>query len=232
MSGKSSRIKVMSVFGTRPEAIKMAMVIRALEADPRFESRVLVTAQHREMLDQVLQLFGIVPHRDLGIMQPRQTLTEITQRALGGVEEVLVEERPDIILIQGDTTTAFAATLAAFYQKVAVGHVEAGLRTDDMYNPFPEEMNRRLATCLANVHFPPTHASRENLLANGIRPDVIYTTGNTVIDAMQHILAHSGAELPEPLRRNRNGHSRRIILVETHRRENLWASPWPTCAAP
>lgn len=200
----------------------MAMVIRALEADPRFESRVLVTAQHREMLDQVLDLFGIVPHRDLGIMQPRQTLTEITQRALAGVEEVLVEERPDIILIQGDTTTAFAATLAAFYQKVAVGHVEAGLRTDDIYNPFPEEMNRRLATCIANVHFPPTRESRENLLANGIKPEVIYTTGNTVIDAMQHILAHSGAELPAPLRNRTNGHSaRRIILVETHRRENL-----------
>lgn len=222
MSRESARIKVMSVFGTRPEAIKMAMVIRALEADPRFESRVLVTAQHREMLDQVLDLFGIVPDRDLGIMQPRQTLTEITNRALAGVEAVLEEERPDMILIQGDTTTAFAATLAAFYQKVGVGHVEAGLRTDDPYNPFPEEMNRRLVTCLANVHLPPTHESRANLLACGVRPECVYTTGNTVIDAMQYILEHGGVELPEVLRNRSNGRSgNRIILVETHRRENL-----------
>lgn len=228
-----SRIKVMSIFGTRPEAIKMAPVVKAVERDPRFESRVVVTAQHREMLDQVMQLFDIVPDRDLGIMQANQTLTEITHRALVGVEQVLLEDRPHIILVQGDTTTAFAATLAAFYQKVAVGHVEAGLRTDDNYNPFPEEMNRRLISVLGDVHLPPTRVSRDNLLQCGVKPEHIYLTGNTVIDAMQHILAQSEGSLPESLlkRIHGNGHRPRVLLVETHRRENLGAPMHNVCRA-
>jgi UDP-N-acetylglucosamine 2-epimerase (non-hydrolysing) len=224
-----SPTKVMSIFGTRPEAIKMAPVVKALERDARFESRVCVTAQHREMLDQVLGLFAIVPDRDLGIMSANQTLTQITQRALEGVEQVLSEERPHIILVQGDTTTAFAATLAAFYQKVQVGHVEAGLRTDEIYDPFPEEMNRRMITVLANVHLPPTRASRDNLLGCGVRPETIYLTGNTVIDAMQYMLEHGEGALPPEL--SRNGKSRRLLLVETHRRENLGAPMASVCRA-
>ncbi|MBM3463798.1 MAG: UDP-N-acetylglucosamine 2-epimerase (non-hydrolyzing) [Armatimonadetes bacterium] len=222
-----SRIKVMSIFGTRPEAIKMAPVVKALEQDARFESRVVATAQHREMLDQVMGLFEIVPDRDLGIMQANQTLTEITQRALGGLEQVFLEERPHIILVQGDTTTAFAATLAAFYQKVAVGHVEAGLRTDDIYNPFPEEMNRRLISVLGDVHFPPTELSRKHLLASGVKPQHIYLTGNTVIDAMQHILGAAQGALPPALVETKN----RVLLVETHRRENLGRPMENVCKA-
>ena len=224
-----SRIKVMSIFGTRPEAIKMAPVVKALEADERFESRVCVTAQHREMLDQVLALFDIKPERDLGIMQANQTLTQITQRALEGVEQVLAEERPHMILVQGDTTTAFAATLAAFYQKIGVGHVEAGLRTDEIYDPFPEEMNRRMITVLADVHLPPTQASRTNLLACGVPAERIYLTGNTVIDAMQHILTHGDGALPPEV--ESGGRRRRLILVETHRRENLGAPMASVCRA-
>lgn len=224
-----SRIKVMSIFGTRPEAIKMAPVVKALENDPRFESRVCVTAQHREMLDQVLRLFEIRPDHDLGIMQANQTLTQITQRALEGVEQVLMTERPQMILVQGDTTTAFAATLAAFYQKVGVGHVEAGLRTDQIYDPFPEEMNRRMITVLTDVHLPPTQASRANLLACGVPEARIYLTGNTVIDAMQHILAQRAGQLPAELETLPAG--RRLVLVETHRRENLGAPMASVCRA-
>jgi UDP-N-acetylglucosamine 2-epimerase (non-hydrolysing) len=224
-----SKIKVMSICGTRPEAIKMAPVIAALAGDERFESRVLATAQHREMLDQVLQIFNIVPDYDLGIMSANQTLTQITQRALEGVEKVLEQDRPHIILVQGDTTTAFVATLAAFYQKVAVGHVEAGLRTDNIYNPFPEEMNRRLITVLGNVHFPPTRESMQNLLNCGVKPDSIYLTGNTVIDAMHDILKRGLGELPPQL--TPNGHARRVLLVETHRRENLGEPMAAVCRA-
>lgn len=224
-------LKIMSIFGTRPEAIKMAPVVKALAQDGRFDSRVVVTAQHREMLDQVLHLFGIIPDYDLGIMQANQTLTQITQRALEGVERVLIEERPRMILVQGDTTTVFAASLAAFYQKVGVGHVEAGLRTDRIYDPFPEEINRRLTTVLSEVHFAPTRASRDNLLACGVKPDGIYLTGNTVIDAMQYILEHgeSAAVLPPALKPN--GRARRLLLVETHRRENLGEPMANVCRA-
>lgn len=224
-----SRIKIMSIFGTRPEAIKMAPVVKALEQDDRFESRVCVTAQHREMLDQVLRLFNIRPDHDLGIMQANQTLTQITQRALEGVEQVLIDERPQMILVQGDTTTAFAATLAAFYQKVGVGHVEAGLRTDQIYDPFPEEMNRRMITVLTDVHLPPTQASRANLLACGVPEGRIYLTGNTVIDAMQHILVEGAGELPFEVASLPEG--RRLVLVETHRRENLGAPMASVCRA-
>lgn len=224
-----SRIKIMSIFGTRPEAIKMAPVVKALEQDGRFESRVCVTAQHREMLDQVLRLFDIRPDHDLGIMQANQTLTQITQRALEGVEQVLIEERPQMILVQGDTTTAFAATLAAFYQKVGVGHVEAGLRTDQIYDPFPEEMNRRMITVLTDVHLPPTQASRANLLACGVPEARIYLTGNTVIDAMQHILAQGAGQLPAEVAARPGG--RRLVLVETHRRENLGEPMASVCCA-
>lgn len=226
-----SRIKIMSIFGTRPEAIKMAPVVQALARDERFESRVVVTAQHREMLDQVLALFGIVPHHDLGIMQANQSLTQITHRALEGVERVLVEERPRMILVQGDTTTVFAASLAAFYQKISVGHVEAGLRTDQIYDPFPEEINRRLTSVLADLHFAPTRLSRDNLLACGVKEASIYLTGNTVIDAMQHILARGDAAATLPPQLQRNGHARRVLLVETHRRENLGAPMASVCRA-
>jgi UDP-N-acetylglucosamine 2-epimerase (non-hydrolysing) len=224
-----SRIKICSIFGTRPEAIKMAPVVKALEADPRFESQVLLTAQHREMLDQVVALFGLTPDFDLGIMQANQTLTQITQRALEGVERILAQERPHMILVQGDTTTAFAATLAAFYQKIGVGHVEAGLRTDQIYDPFPEEMNRRMITVLADIHLPPTTASRANLLACGVPAERIYLTGNTVIDAMHYMLERGEGELPAALQALRAG--RRLLLVETHRRENLGEPMAAVCRA-
>jgi len=214
------KIKVLTVFGTRPEGVKVAPVIKALEADPAIESRILVTAQHREMLDQVLEWFSIKPDHDLNIMSDRQTLTRITVRVLEGLEKILEEENPDLLLVQGDTTTAFAAALAAFYRKVKVGHIEAGLRTDDLYNPYPEEANRRLISVLGNLHFAPTPQAEENLLRDGIGKKGIFLTGNTVIDALFHIFKTVGDELPGEIA-SRLTPGKRRLLVETHRRENL-----------
>jgi UDP-N-acetylglucosamine 2-epimerase (non-hydrolysing) len=224
------KIKVMNIFGTRPEAIKMAPVVLELQKRKDVESRVVVTAQHREMLDQVNTLFNITAHVDLDIMKDKQSLTGITTRALGGLEQVIRDEHPDIVLVQGDTTTAFVASLAAFYHKVAVGHVEAGLRTDNKYSPYPEEMNRRLISVLGDLHFAPTAEAKENLLKNGVQESHIYLTGNTVVDALYHILALPNIELPPEIREIFREPSR-VIFVETHRRENLGEPMREICVA-
>ena len=181
-------LKVLSIFGTRPEAIKMAPLVSALDQAPGIESRVCVTAQHREMLDQVLTLFEIVPHHDLDIMRQNQDLFGVTARSLEALRGVLDEESPDLVLVQGDTTTCLTGALAAFYRHIPVGHIEAGLRTGDMRAPFPEEGNRSMVGRLASFHFPPTQKSRENLLAENISDDRIWVTGNTVIDALLRAL--------------------------------------------
>ncbi len=218
-------MRVLTVFGTRPEAIKLAPVIRRLRETPGVTPLVCVTAQHRQMLDQVLDLFAIRPDRDLDIMRHAQGLTWITTAALQGLAEALPELRPDVMLVQGDTTTTFAAALAAFYASIPVGHVEAGLRTGDLSAPWPEEMNRRLATRLARWHFPPTAEARANLLAEGVPDAAITVTGNTVIDALFDAVAildtdparaaAAAAALPPP------DPARRLILVTGHRRENF-----------
>ena len=179
------KIKVMSVFGTRPEAIKMAPLVKTLEKEINTESIVCVTAQHREMLDQVLRDFDIEPDYDLNIMKAGQTLEDITVRALKGIGEVIREVKPDIVLVHGDTSTTFAASLAAYYNQTKVGHVEAGLRTYDKYQPFPEEMNRRLTGAIADLHFSPTEPSKKNLLKENIDENSIFITGNTAIDALK-----------------------------------------------
>jgi len=203
----------MPVFGTRPEAVKMAPLVNLLKSRPDdFKCVVCVTAQHREMLDQVLEAFHIVPDYDLNIMQSGQTLTQVTTRALEGLEKVLTEVKPDIVLAQGDTTTVLAAAMAASYQQIAFGHLEAGLRTDNKFDPFPEELNRRLTGQLTDLHFSPTPRAVENLLREGISPDKIYLTGNTVIDALQQVRSSSPEE---------HGTESRTLLVTTHRRENL-----------
>jgi UDP-N-acetylglucosamine 2-epimerase (non-hydrolysing) len=208
--------RVAVVFGTRPEAVKLAPVVHALRADATLETRVVVTAQHREMLDQTLAVFGITPDVDLDLMRAGQSLSEMTARILTALTETFERERPDFVLVQGDTTTVFVGALAAFYAKVPVGHVEAGLRSGDLYDPFPEEVNRQLATVLASLHFAPTERARANLLAGGVPAERILLTGNTVIDALQYV----AGRLPpvEPA----NG--RRTILLTAHRREN-WGEP-------
>ncbi|MFA7077671.1 MAG: UDP-N-acetylglucosamine 2-epimerase (non-hydrolyzing) [Syntrophomonas sp.] len=209
--------KVMVVFGTRPEAIKMAPVIKELKKVQDIETRVVVTAQHREMLDQVLELFSIVPDYDLNLMKEKQDLYSITTGVLTGLKDIMEQEKPDLVLVHGDTTTTFAAALAAFYQKIPVGHVEAGLRTRNKYSPYPEEMNRSLTGRLAEIHFAPTDVSRENLLAESVASFKIWVTGNTVIDALMDTV-HADYEFGEELKGiNFNN---RILLVTTHRREN------------
>lgn len=212
------KIKVLSIFGTRPEAIKMAPLVKVLSSHERIESKVCVTAQHREMLDQVLELFDIKPDYDLDIMKERQSLTGITAKVLNGLEDVLSTERPHIILVHGDTTTTFAASLAAFYQQIKVGHVEAGLRTFDKYFPFPEEMNRKLTGSIADLHFAPTNNSESNLLREGICKDGIFITGNTVIDAMDHTVEEDFEFEDETLKNI--DFSKKVIMVTAHRREN------------
>ena len=213
-----SKKKIITIFGTRPEAIKMAPLIKELEKSEEIESKVCVTAQHREMLDQVLDLFDIKPDFDLNIMQTKQTLTGITNRVLEGLEEVFAEEKPDMILVHGDTTTTFAGSLAAFYQQIKVGHVEAGLRTFNKYFPFPEEMNRKLTGSLADLHFAPTKGSKENLLREGINENDIYITGNTVIDAMKHTVEEDYIFENDEL--NNIDFSKKVIMITAHRREN------------
>lgn len=218
-------LNVMNVFGTRPEAVKMAPVVRRLQADPAaFNVRVTVTAQHREMLDQVLRHFGLEADHDLNAMTPRQSLTGLTTRMLEGLEGVLAGERPDIVLVHGDATTAFVASLAAFYARVPVGHVEAGLRTYLKYAPWPEEMNRRLAGVLADLHFAPTPWAKANLLREGVPEETIYVTGNTVIDALLWTVREDYRFCDERLARELAKPGGPVVLVECHRREN-WGEP-------
>jgi UDP-N-acetylglucosamine 2-epimerase (non-hydrolysing) len=213
-------IKVLSVFGTRPEAIKMAPLVKELEKNENIRSRVAVTAQHREMLDQVLELFDIVPDYDLDIMKQGQTLFDITCRALAGLKEVFQAEKPDLILVHGDTTTTFVAALAAYYLQIPVGHVEAGLRTGEKFSPFPEEMNRHLTGTLSDLHFAPTPLSQENLKKEGVPGENIYVTGNTVIDALLATVRQEFV-FNDPVLDSINFQSSRVLLVTTHRRENL-----------
>ena len=211
-----NKIKVMSVFGTRPEAIKMAPLVKELESRKEIESIVCVTAQHREMLDQVLETFKIKPDYDLNIMKQGQTLGDITTRALNGLEEVIKKVKPDIVLVHGDTTTTFAGALAAFYNQVAIGHVEAGLRTNDKYSPYPEEMNRQMVDCMTDMYFAPTKLSKQNLLDENIEEEKIYVTGNTAIDAMATTVKDDYYhEVFDWVGDNR------LILLTAHRRENL-----------
>jgi UDP-N-acetylglucosamine 2-epimerase (non-hydrolysing) len=218
-------VKVLTVFGTRPEAIKMAPLVHALAKDPFFEAKVCVTAQHREMLDQVLKLFSIVPDYDLNIMQPGQGLTEITCRILEGLKPILAEFKPDVVLVHGDTTTTLATSLAAFYQRIPVGHVEAGLRTGDLYSPWPEEANRTLTGHLAMYHFSPTETSRQNLLRENVADSRIFITGNTVIDALLWVRDQvmSSDTLRSELAANYPfiDPDKKMILVTGHRRESF-----------
>lgn len=210
----------MPIFGTRPEAIKMAPVIHALQGDDRFEVIMTVTAQHREMLDPFLRFFGLTPHYDLDIMREGQTLTDIACRSLEGLDQVLRGEKPDFVLVQGDTTTAFIGALVAYFHRIPCGHIEAGLRTGDKFAPFPEEINRRLIGAVADLHFAPTERARKNLLGEGVDPKRVFVTGNTVVDALLWTLNRIKKEpdkAPPPSRH-------RLILVTTHRREN-WGDP-------
>jgi len=208
--------KIMMIFGTRPEAIKMSPLVKQIEGDARFESIVVVTAQHRQMLDQVLDVFEIKPDYDLDIMKERQSLNEITGNVLKLLDEVLLKENPDIVFVHGDTTTTFAASLAAFYRQIPIGHVEAGLRTWDKYSPFPEEMNRQMTDVLADVYFAPTKESKQNLLKENHSEKEIFVTGNTAIDAMKYTVQNDyHHELVDLIG------ERRVILVTMHRRENL-----------
>ena len=214
-------IKVMTVFGTRPEAIKMAPVVLELKKhQDEIETVVAVTAQHRQMLDQVLHLFKIKPDYDLDIMSQGQTLYDITSRAMNGLKEVLEKEKPDLVLVHGDTTTTFAGALASYYSQTAVGHVEAGLRTGDIYSPFPEEMNRKLTGAIASFHFAPTETAKANLLREGVNQEKIYVTGNTVIDALMKTV-RPDYEFDDEKLRQIDFEQHRVILLTTHRRENL-----------
>lgn len=218
-------MKVLAVFGTRPEAIKMAPLVRELQATGGIEARVCVTAQHRQMLDQVLELFEIRPDHDLDVMRPGQDLFSVTNEILTRIRGVYARERPDIVLVHGDTTTTFAASLAAFYLRIPVGHVEAGLRTGDLYSPWPEEANRKLTSALAALHFAPTATSRDNLLRENVPEGAIHVTGNTVIDALlavrdklaASIAARERQEATFPFLRR----GARIVLITGHRRENF-----------
>lgn len=223
--GKKMSLKVLSVFGTRPEAIKMAPLALALAEDDRFESKVCVTAQHRQMLDQVLDLFELTPDYDLNIMQPGQDLNGVTTAILQGIKEVFEDFKPDIVLVHGDTATTFATALAAYYQQIPVAHVEAGLRTGNLYSPWPEEGNRKLTGALAALHFAPTENSRSNLLSEGIKPKFVHVTGNTVIDALLDVVKklEASSSLKNTLENQfsfiRN--TEKLILVTGHRRESF-----------
>lgn len=218
-------MKVLTVFGTRPEAIKMAPLVLALQEDSRFNSLLCVTGQHREMLDQVLDLFALVPDFDLNLMKPGQDLTDVMTGVLQGMRQVLLESMPDIVLVHGDTATTFAATLAAYYQQTPVAHVEAGLRTGNLYSPWPEEANRKLTGALASLHFAPTQQSAANLLAEGVAADMVHITGNTVIDALLKVVARidQGGSVAAALLAQFPflDSSRRLILVTGHRRESF-----------
>ncbi|WP_313220658.1 non-hydrolyzing UDP-N-acetylglucosamine 2-epimerase [Pseudoxanthomonas mexicana] len=230
-----SKKKVMVVFGTRPEAIKMAPLVASLKASPDVETIVAVTAQHRQMLDQVLELFGIVPDEDLDVMQPGQTLAGLTAKILAGMTDVIAKHAPDIVLVHGDTTTTFATSLAAFYNRTPIGHVEAGLRTGNLYSPWPEEANRKLTGSLTALHFAPTERSRDNLLAEGIAKDGIHVTGNTVIDALLAVVdkIRGKPDLERALasRFPFLDPDKRLVLVTGHRRENFGSGFEQICQA-
>ena len=215
------KLRLMTVFGTRPEAIKMCPLVLEMHKYPEYiEPIVAVTAQHREMLDQVLELFNIKPDYDLNIMASGQTLYDITTRALNGLKEVIEDAKPDMVLVHGDTTTTFAGALASFYVQVPVGHVEAGLRTGNKYSPYPEEMNRKLTGSIADMHFAPTSTSKENLLKENVNPEAIMVTGNTVIDALQTTVK-ANYEFADAEFNKIFARGNRLILMTTHRRENL-----------
>ena len=214
------KLKVMTVFGTRPEAIKMAPIIKELEKRDNIESVICITAQHRQMLDQVLDIFNIEADYDLNIFEPGQSLTKITTRALEGLEEVIIKEKPDVLLVQGDTTTVFSGALAAFYQGVKVGHVEAGLRSGNILSPYPEEANRMLTGIVTEYHFAPTIRNKENLLRENYPEDKIYITGNTVIDALKYVIKEN-YEFNIDLLNSLDYENKRIILMTSHRRENI-----------
>ncbi|OCW96336.1 non-hydrolyzing UDP-N-acetylglucosamine 2-epimerase [Alishewanella sp. HH-ZS] len=218
-------MKVLTVFGTRPEAIKLAPLVHALSADKRFDAKVCVTAQHRQMLDQVLALFDITPDYDLNIMQPGQALTDVTSAILKGLQPVLTEFKPDIVLVHGDTATTLSASLAAYYQQIKVGHVEAGLRTGNIYSPWPEEGNRKLTSALASYHFAPTATSQQNLLRENVTPESIFVTGNTVIDALMLVTKkiEQNARLASELsaRYPFLDRNKKMLLVTGHRRESF-----------
>lgn len=217
--------KILTVFGTRPEAIKMAPLVHALAADDRFEAKCCVTAQHREMLDQVLELFEITPDYDLNLMRAGQTLNDVTARIVQELKPVLQEFQPDVVLVHGDTATTFATSLAAYYEQIEVGHVEAGLRTGNIYSPWPEEANRRLTGVLTNYHFAPTETSKENLLRENFSPEDIFITGNTVIDALLMVKdkIESDSDLSATLAAQFPflDENKKLILVTGHRRESF-----------
>lgn len=216
-----SKIKVMTIFGTRPEAIKMAPLVKELEKNnDKIESLVCVTAQHRQMLDQVLEIFDIKPDYDLNIMKDRQTLLSITTRGLEGLDTVMKEAKPDIVLVHGDTSTTFVGSLAAFYNQIMVGHVEAGLRTYDKYSPYPEEVNRRLTGVIADMHFAPTERNKSNLLKENVSEDTIYITGNTVIDALKTTV-RADYEFKDETLSKMDWEGKKVIVMTAHRRENL-----------
>jgi UDP-N-acetylglucosamine 2-epimerase (non-hydrolysing) len=208
--------KILFVFGTRPEAIKMAPVIEKLKKDKHFKIVVVVTAQHREMLDQVLKIFKIIPDHDLGVMVQRQTLSHLTIKIIERFEKILDQEKPDLIMVQGDTTTTFASSLVSFYHRVPIAHLEAGLRTYDKFNPFPEEINRQLTSLVSDLHFAPTQQARKNLLQMGIRGDKIFVTGNTVIDALLKVAKNS-----KPVNCPKWEKDKKLVLVTVHRRESF-----------
>ena len=215
------KIKVMTIFGTRPEAIKMAPLVKELEKNSdRIESIVCVTAQHREMLDQVLKIFDIKPDYDLDIMHERQTLVNIATRALEGLDEIMKKVKPDVVLVHGDTSTTFAGSLAAYYNQILLGHVEAGLRTYDKYFPFPEEINRRITGVIADMHFAPTKRNENNLLSENTPKENIYVTGNTVIDALKTTVKDDYEFSDEGLK-TLNWDTNKVIVMTAHRRENL-----------
>lgn len=216
-------MKILTVFGTRPEAIKLAPVILELKKYPEILTTVCATAQHRQMLDQVLGLFDITPDIDLNLMMPNQTLSELTARVVDRIDKVFRAEQPDVVLVQGDTTTVMAAALAAFYNKIPVGHVEAGLRSDDLYSPFPEEMNRRVTSILSHYHFAPTENAKSALLKESIPAERIFVTGNTVIDALYMTLRKPIPQAARDIlsRAGIHGNERKMILVTAHRRENF-----------
>lgn len=228
-------LKVLSVFGTRPEAIKMAPLVNLLKADPSIDSRVCVTGQHREMLDQVLRLFHIVPEYDLAIMKAGQDLYDVTTSILLNIKPVLRDFKPDVVLVHGDTSTTFAAALACYYEKIAVGHVEAGLRTGNIYSPWPEEANRKLTGAITRFHFAPTATSQANLLKENVAAETIFVTGNTVIDALLQVVSKIDAdktltaEFSAKFPYGQNG--RRMILVTGHRRESFGSGFENICAA-
>ena len=225
------KIKVMTIFGTRPEAIKMAPLVKELEKNSdKIESVVCVTAQHREMLDQVLEIFDIKPDYDLDIMKARQTLVEIVTRSLEGLDRVMKEAKPDIVLVHGDTSTTFVGSLAAFYNQICVGHVEAGLRTYNKYFPYPEEVNRRITGVIADMHFAPTQRNYDNLASEKTDPSTIYITGNTVIDALQTTV-RDDYEFKDDALKNIDWNGKRVIIMTAHRRENLGKPLENICSA-